>query len=42
MTVSTIRPTAIRGLAPPIRPKRSLIPEFDELVAESDDEFVAD
>ena len=30
MTVSTIRPIAITGLAPPKRPKRSLIPGIDE------------
>ena len=29
MTVSTIRPIAITGLAPPKRPKRSLIPGID-------------
>ncbi len=33
MTVSTIRPIAITGLAPPKRPKRSLIPGIDELEA---------
>ena len=38
MTVSTIRPIAITGLAPPKRPKRSLIPGIAELDAEPDDE----
>ena len=36
MTVSTIRPIAITGLAPPKRPKRSLIPGIDELDAVPD------
>jgi hypothetical protein len=30
MTVSTMRPIAITGLAPPRRPKRSFIPGIDE------------
>ena len=41
MTVSTIRPIAITGLAPPKRPKRSLIPGIAEPDDELDDEFDA-